>query len=123
MKDNKKLVPELRFPEFEGEWQVKKLGEIGQFKNGINKNKEDFGHGVPFINLMDVFGKASVSNLNLSLVNANSKEVKLYNLVKGDVLFIRPSVKKSGVGETSLILSPDSEFFKFFGNIKPNINK
>ena len=26
-------------------------------------------------------------------------------------------------GETSLILSPDSEFFKFFGNIKPNINK
>ena len=22
-------------------------------------------------------------------------------------------------GETSLILSPDSEFFKFFGNIKP----
>ena len=25
-------------------------------------------------------------------------------------------------GETSLILSPDSEFFKFFGNIKPNSN-
>ena len=25
-------------------------------------------------------------------------------------------------GETSLILSPDSEFFKFFGNIKPNQN-
>jgi membrane protease subunit HflC len=28
-----------------------------------------------------------------------------------------------GGGDTSLILSPDSEFFKFFGNIKPNINK
>jgi membrane protease subunit HflC len=25
-------------------------------------------------------------------------------------------------GETSLILSPDSEFFKFFGNIKPESN-
>ena len=25
-------------------------------------------------------------------------------------------------GETSLILSPDSEFFKFFGNIKPQTN-
>jgi membrane protease subunit HflC len=25
-------------------------------------------------------------------------------------------------GETSLILSPDSEFFKFFGNIKPKSN-
>jgi membrane protease subunit HflC len=28
-----------------------------------------------------------------------------------------------GGGDTSLILSPDSEFFKFFGNIKPIINK
>ena len=26
-------------------------------------------------------------------------------------------------GETSLILSPDSEFFKFFGNIKPEIQQ
>jgi len=26
-------------------------------------------------------------------------------------------------GETSLILSPDSEFFKFFGNIKPKIQQ
>ena len=26
-------------------------------------------------------------------------------------------------GETSLILSPDSEFFKYFGNIKPNTNQ
>ena len=26
-------------------------------------------------------------------------------------------------GETSLILSPDSEFFKFFGNIKPKLSK
>ncbi len=26
-------------------------------------------------------------------------------------------------GETSLILSPDSEFFKFFGNINPDIKQ
>ena len=26
-------------------------------------------------------------------------------------------------GETSLILSPDSEFFKFFGNTKPKTNQ
>ena len=27
--------------------------------------------------------------------------------------------KAFNAGETSMILSPDSEFFKFFGNIKP----
>ena len=28
--------------------------------------------------------------------------------------------KAFNAGETSMILSPDSEFFKFFGNINPN---
>jgi len=95
----------LRFPEFEGEWETKKLGEIGDFKNGINKSSEDFGFGVPFVNLMDIFGKSNISSKEeFSLVNANDREVNLYDLRKGDVLFIRSSVKRSGVGETSVIL-------------------
>lgn len=98
----------LRFKDENGKaypkWEEKKLGEIGEFKNGINKGKEDFGFGFPFVNLMDVFGKSTISDLKLDLVNANEKELKLYELKKGDVLFIRSSVKKSGVGETSLVL-------------------
>ena len=31
------------------EWEVKSLGELGQFKNGINKAKEEFGHGLPIM--------------------------------------------------------------------------
>ena len=100
---------EIRFKNDEGDdfkdWEVKRLEEIGEFKNGINKGKEDFGFGFPFINLMDVFGKPTISDLKLGLVNANEKELKLYELKKGDVLFIRSSVKKSGVGETALVLN------------------
>lgn len=99
----------IRFKDDDGneypDWGIKKMVEIGEFKNGINKGKEDFGFGSPFINLMDVFGKSTISNLKLDLVNANEKELKLYELKKGDVLFIRSSVKKSGVGETSLIMN------------------
>ena len=35
-----KNVPELRFPGFEGEWEEKKVGELLEFKNGLNKGKE-----------------------------------------------------------------------------------
>ncbi|HRN70745.1 MAG TPA: restriction endonuclease subunit S, partial [Candidatus Woesebacteria bacterium] len=96
--------PTLRFPEFGGEWNYLKLEDIGTFKNGINKSKEDFGFGFPFVNLMDVFGRPTISNLKLGLVNAREKELEQYNLNMGDVLFIRSSVKKEGVGETSLVL-------------------
>lgn len=99
----KRKVPELRFPEFSGEWEVKKLGEIAEFKNGINKDKSDFGEGIPFVNLMDVFGKNIISNDNFSLIKANKSEIENYSLRKGDVLFIRFSVKRSGVGQTVIV--------------------
>lgn len=86
------------------DWKVKKLTEIGTFKNGINKSGEEFGFGYPFVNLMNVFGKTNITNITqLELVNSNDIERKLYNLRKGDVLFIRSSVKPEGVGLTTLI--------------------
>ncbi|EGT4145316.1 restriction endonuclease subunit S [Clostridium perfringens] len=96
-------VPKLRFKGFEDEWRENCLGEIGEFKNGINKSKEDFGFGVPFVNLMDVFGKTYIQDSEYELVNANDKEIEESNLLRGDVLFIRSSVKREGVGETVLV--------------------
>lgn len=87
------------------EWKVKKLGELGEFKNGINKDKEDFGFGFPMVNLMDIFGINILNNTTglLSLVNASNNDLENYNLKKGDVIFVRSSVKPSGVGLTTLI--------------------
>jgi type I restriction enzyme, S subunit len=85
-------------------WKLKNLEEIGEFKNGINKSKEDFGFGVPFVNLMDVFGTSAIGKKNYALVNATHKETQDFNLVKGDVLFIRSSVKPQGVGLTSVVI-------------------
>ncbi|WP_299819454.1 restriction endonuclease subunit S [uncultured Pontibacter sp.] len=85
------------------DWKLIRLADVGDFKNGINKSKDDFGHGVPFINLLDVFGKSVIEAQDFALVNATDKEQELYSLKKGDVLFIRSSVKPDGVGLTSLI--------------------
>jgi type I restriction enzyme S subunit len=90
------LIPE--------DWDIVELGEIGNFKNGINKSKEDFGFGFPFVNLMDVFGKPKIyGNEEFDLINSNEAERNLYDLRKGDIIFIRSSVKPSGVGLTSVV--------------------
>ncbi|HEY9178344.1 MAG TPA: restriction endonuclease subunit S [Flavipsychrobacter sp.] len=91
------------------EWEVESLGKLGEFKNGINKGKEEFGHGYPLVNIMDVFGVIKVYNGQFSLVNSTEKERKEYSLKKGDVLFIRSSVKPEGVGLTSLICEDINE--------------
>ncbi|MEZ7923347.1 MAG: restriction endonuclease subunit S [Acinetobacter towneri] len=88
-----------------GEWEERLLSEIGSFKNGLNKDKESFGFGFPFVNLMDVFGKNIIQIDNLGLVDANQKDLENYDLKKGDVLFIRSSVKAEGVGQTALVLN------------------
>lgn len=104
------------------EWELIKLGNIGEFKNGINKGKEDFGFGVPFINLMDVFGKPVLLQDRYDLVNATQPEIENYSLNKGDVLFIRSSVKPSGVGLTSVIKEdvPNTVYSGFLIRYRPH---
>ena len=86
------------------DWNVKRLSQIGELKNGINKDKDQFGFGFPLINLNDVFEINTDHDKDFSLVNSNEKERKDYSLNKGDVLFVRSSVKATGVGLTCTIL-------------------
>jgi type I restriction enzyme S subunit len=105
------------------DWNVRALGNLGRFKNGINKGSEDFGHGSPFVNLMDVFGISSISEVkHLGLVNSNDAEKKVYDLKEGDVLFIRSSVKPSGVGLTTIITRdlPSSVYSGFLIRFRDN---
>jgi len=59
MQKEKRFIPKIRFPHFEGEWQLKKLGKIAEKvgsgstpKGGIEVYK-DFG--IPFIRSQNVF--------------------------------------------------------------------
>jgi type I restriction enzyme, S subunit len=98
------LTGKKRIGTFNDEWITVKLGQIGEFKNGINKGDGNFGFGYPFINLMDVFEKPiTLNSQNLGLINSTSAERKTYELKEGDVIFVRSSVKPTGVGLTTLI--------------------
>jgi type I restriction enzyme S subunit len=100
------LTGKKRLPGFSGNWKKHQLCNFGKFKNGLNKDSDSFGHGSPFVNLMDVFGVNSISSAaNLGLVASTTADREIYNLNAGDVLFIRSSVKPSGVGLTAVVES------------------
>lgn len=84
-------------------WEQRKLGEMGTLKNGMNFSKDAMGHGNAFVNLQNIFGKTVVDVQNLGLAEASEKQLSEYSLLKGDVLFVRSSVKLEGVGETALV--------------------
>ena len=96
-------VPELRFKGFTGNWEQRKLGEMGTLKNGMNFSKDAMDKGFPFVNLQNVFGRNVVDFSMLGKAEASPNQLKDYNLLKGDVIFVRSSVKLEGVGEAALV--------------------
>lgn len=106
-------------------WKLKSLNDLGDFKNGINKDKNQFGYGSPFVNLMDIFGFKDLFPKTFELVNVSESELRAFNLKKGDVLFVRSSVKPSGVGLTTLVQEdlPKTVYSGFIIRFRPNGNE
>lgn len=88
---------------FPKEWKIKKLGELYEFKNGVNAGKEAYGKGVKFVNVMDVFGNTFISHDNIiGSVSLSEKQKQKNLLEKGDVLFNRTSEVQEEIGMTAL---------------------
>ena len=100
---NGQKISEIRFEGFTDEWEQRKLGELGSLKNGMNFSKEAMGIGFPFVNLQNIFGNNVIDVINLGKAMASNSQLKDYNLLNGDVLFVRSSVKLEGVGEAALV--------------------
>ena len=101
MENNKN--PNIRFKGFTDPWEQRKLGDLGSLKNGMNFSKDAMGHGYAFVNLQNIFGNNVVDVKSLGLAEASEKQLLEYSLQKGDVLFVRSSVKLEGVGEAALV--------------------
>jgi len=80
-----KNVPELRFPEFEGEWVEKRLGDLcNTFSGGTpdTTNKNYWNGDIPFIKSGEINNKITSQKISeLGLKNSSAKLVK-----KGDLL-------------------------------------
>ena len=81
-------------------WQEIKLGNIAEFSNGVNFKSEQMGSGYQLINVKDIFHGQGIIDFNaLDLVNLlPTPNLNKYFVKKGDIFFVRSSVKRDGVG-------------------------
>ena len=61
-------------------WDVAHLGELFDFRNGLNKAKRFFGTGTPIVNYMDVFERPGLKAADISgRVTLTSQEIESFN--------------------------------------------
>lgn len=97
------------------DWKVIKLGELLDFKNGINAEKEAYGSGVKFINIMEIINNNSIYyNMIPGSVTLEEKQL-LPNVVEyGDVLLNRTSETRKEIGLTAVYLDNEKPVFGGF---------
>lgn len=108
------MTPQLRFPGFTDEWQVKKLGDIGSTYSGLTgKSGDDFGAGSNFITYMQIFSSSKISqNFGKVMIVKNEKQNKVQY---GDIFFTTSSETPEETGYTSVLLdSPADTYLNSF---------
>lgn len=97
-------VPEIRFEGFEGEWEEKKLVDIGYTYTGLSgKNKTDFGHGKGrYVTYMNVFSNTIAKKENTEAIEVDHSQ---NNVQFGDVFFTTSSETPEEVGMSSVWLA------------------
>lgn len=87
------------------DWDVMPLGRLFQFKNGLNKAKEYFGHGTPIVNYMDVFQNQCLRLDDIrGRVDVDQSERRAYEVRQGDVFFTRTSETTDEIGVAAVML-------------------
>ena len=114
--EHKKLnVPNLRFPEFQGEWEELGLSELLDFKNGLNPKPDKFGKGIKFISVMDILNNAVITyDCIKASVDVTEKELSDFSVEKGDILFQRSSETLEDVGRANVYMDDKTAVFGGF---------
>ena len=114
--EHKKLnVPNLRFKEFQGEWEELGLSELLDFKNGLNPKPDKFGKGIKFISVMDILNNAVITyDCIKASVDVTEKELSDFSVEKGDILFQRSSETLEDIGRANVYMDDKTAIFGGF---------
>lgn len=86
-------------------WKSTTLGTFMEFKNGVNADKNAYGSGTEFVNVMDIFKRNFMKKCNiLGKVEITEKQKKEYSVKYGDILFNRTSEVPDEIAFSSVYL-------------------
>ena len=111
MKKTSKTIPELRFPEFDAVWELKKISEIalGKLTNGVFNDPKKVGKGYYLINVKDMYLGDYIDKSLLTQLDINESEFKKNKVIYGDVFFTRSSLVKEGIAKSAVNLNKDND--------------
>lgn len=96
-------------------WKLTTLGTFMEFKNGVNADKNAYGSGTEFVNVMDIFKRNFMKKCNiLGKVEITEKQKKEYSVKYGDILFNRTSEVPDEIAFSSVYLDEDEITFGGF---------
>ncbi|MCT0212544.1 MULTISPECIES: restriction endonuclease subunit S [unclassified Synechococcus] len=106
------LTGQTRLPGFHGEWEVKRLGEMGWTYGGLTgKGKADFGEGSAcYITFLNVMSNVVIKCEEFEHVHVSSSETQ-NQVIKGDLLFNGSSETPEEIAMCSVLLHDVSDLY------------
>lgn len=93
MNNEKKIVPQLRFPEFEEEWEIKTLSKCADVidPHPSHRAPDTVSEGIPFIGIGDIseYGILDTKNIRIVSNEVYIEHFERYQLKVGDFAFGR----------------------------------
>lgn len=84
-------------------WEKKKLGELLEFKNGVNVERDKIGFGTKMISVMDILSDKPITyDVIRNSVALTKDELSIYDVRYGDVLFQRSSENYDDAGMSNI---------------------
>lgn len=81
-------------------WEVKKLGDFANFKNGLNFSKSTNGCLIRFLGVSDFQNRKQISSNELEHITLSESISEDYLLKTGDIVFVRSNGNKELIGRS-----------------------
>lgn len=88
------------------QWPTKRLGELAEFRNGVNYNKNSFGVGVKVVGVSDFQDYTKPRYIELEQINPEGIVTERNILCDGDIVFVRSNGNRELIGRSLFIEQP-----------------
>ena len=93
----------------QAKWPMKRLGDLAEFRNGVNYNKSSFGEGVKVVGVADFQDYTKPRYPELTQINPDGIVTERNILRDGDIIFVRSNGNHELIGRSLFIEQPPEE--------------